>query len=484
MRRVALAASALALGCADGAAAAVVTADPALRPSFRRGAPDYTVRCVPGEPVRLTIDPATGTRVGVAGRPARAGTRTVAVDLAPGRAVRLRVVRPERTRTHVVRCLPADFPRWQVRRRGTPQARWYLVTPNLKPGPGRDLEGPGYAVVLDSRGVPVWWMRRAPGPFDFDLQPDGLLSWTDYVGLQPFSARFEERALDGRLVRTFATVGWETNQHDFRVLPNGNGLLVTYRPRDRVDLSRWGGPEDATVMDGEVQEIDPQGRLVWSWSTKDHIPLGEARRWLPSLIARPAVVREDGRPMYDVAHVNSLDVRGGLLVISARYLDAAYGIDRATGAIRWKLGGTKRAESLAIEGDPYGSDPFGGQHDARLAPDGRSLTLYDNQTRRPRAPRAVQYRLDLAARRAKLVRDVRFGRVPESKCCGSTRRLAGGNWVTSWGDTPWVTEQRPSGRWVLTIRFRDTRATYRAVPVEPGRLSAAGLRAGMDAMAP
>jgi hypothetical protein len=51
-----------------------------------------------------------------------------------------------------------------------------------------------------------------------------------------------------------------------------------------------------------------------------------------------------------------------------------------------------------------------------------------------------------------------------------------------WGGTNLVTEQAPSGRVVLALRFRDRRLSYRAVPLVPGALSARELRRGMDAM--
>jgi hypothetical protein len=56
--------------------------------------------------------------------------------------------------------------------------------------------------------------------------------------------------------------------------------------------------------------------------------------------------------------------------------------------------------------------------------------------------------------------------------------------VVSWGNTEWVTEQRPGGKAVLAIRFARYASSYRAEPVLPGELSRAALLAGMDAMAP
>jgi arylsulfotransferase ASST len=466
------------------AAAAPVSAQPELKPGFRSAFLDYTVRCRQGEPVQLTIDPPRDTRVAVGSGKPRSGRFTAAVDLVPGRAVALRFVKSKETRVYRVRCLPPDFPNWSAHRTGTPQAGWYLVTPYGWAFPGYP-SGRGYAAIFDSHGVPVWWMAGTPAPFAADLLPNGHLAWTQYIANSPFGMNFEERTLDGRVVRTWKTAYWATNQHDFRLLPNGNALLISYVPRDHVDLRPWGGPKDATVMDGDIQEVDPQRRLVWAWNTKNHVRLAEAGRWLPGLIRNPTVrTGPDNKPIYDVAHVNSVELVGDLLVISARYLDAVYGIDRRTGDIVWKVGGTHTPKSLAIEGDPLGPRDFGGQHDARFPGGGQTLTVFDNGSKRDRLPRALAFRLDLTHHRAVLTRSVGFKPAGKSVCCGGARRLPGRDWVVSWGNKPWFTELSPSGKPVLAIELDRGMATYRAVPILPDSLSRDRLRRAMDAMAP
>jgi hypothetical protein len=90
----------------------------------------------------------------------------------------------------------------------------------------------------------------------------------------------------------------------------------------------------------------------------------------------------------------------------------------------------------------------------------------------------VRYRLDLTARTATLLEQVTDPGSNNSGCCGSARRLPGGNWVVGFGGTPGFTEQRPDGSRV--IRFTGT-FVYRAVPILPGRIAPSAFRAGMDA---
>ena len=156
-----------------------------------------------------------------------------------------------------------DSPDWRVKRSGTPQAGWYVVGPDPKLH-GDYVPGPGYAVIFDSHGVPVWWFRQTPPVFDADLLPSGHLVWTDFVAHSPFGNGFVERTLDGRVVHTWNTAVTQTNQHDFQPLPNGHVLLVTYPAREHVDLRQWGGPVDATVPAGalppRVRHVLPLGR--------------------------------------------------------------------------------------------------------------------------------------------------------------------------------------------------------------------------------
>jgi hypothetical protein len=74
-------------------------------------------------------------------------------------------------------------------------------------------------------------------------------------------------------------------------------------------------------------------------------------------------------------------------------------------------------------------------------------------------------------------------RVGASPCCGSARQLSTGGWVVAWGGTGVISETDAAGRPLLTMTLTDG-FSYRAVPLEPGRVSRATVLAGMDAMHP
>jgi Arylsulfotransferase (ASST) len=477
MRRV-LAAAAVALtattGSADGAARLTVRTTPALTPSYSAGVPDYTVRCKPGTPVRVKASVPPRQSLSVDGQPAAEGSLTQDVNLEPGQAFTFTV---NGAATHNVRCVPSDFPSWRVQRRGRPVAQWTVFAPTLKQFPPPN---PPYSVISDRHGVPVWW-KRADGatPLDTRLLPDGTVTWGRLGG--GFSQTYWDHvALDGTPLDPFNTVGIGADHHDFQMLPNGNHLMIADTAREHVDLRRFGGPRDATVIDATVQELAPDGSLVWSWSTKDHIRLSETTAWG----YKHARFEFYGKPAYDLTHLNAIDLHGNVLVISCRKLRAVYGVSRTDGRILWKMGGTHRPESLTLKRDPYGKRNFGGQHSVRRAPDG-TIYLHDNGSLVRSRARVVRYRLNLRKRTATLIESIDSGKHSlYSFCCGSAQLLPKGHWLISWGGNPIITELDHRHRPVLTLRFPGKLFSYWAQAVMPGLVTIDQLRAGMDAQFP
>jgi hypothetical protein len=459
-RPILLAAAMAALVATPAEARPAITASPALLPKFRPGVTDYVSRCRLGHPLSIKVR----------------GQKTRRHRLREGQAVKVRTG----GRTYHVRCIPKFFPKWTAERHGTPQAQWYLVTPTLGP------HGSRVVALFDRDGAPVWWMERRTKPHDAKLLPDGNLAWSTFTNGQyaSHSVPYEEHRLDGRLVRRIKAVGVPTDGHDLQVLPNGDYLVVSYVPRGGVDLSAYGGPKRATVIDNEVQELSPSGRRVWRWNSKDHLDLSESAPFMKYILDGP-VRTADGRKAYDIVHLNSVEPDGDSIIVSTRQTDAVYKISKATGAVEWKLGGTTLPQSLAVIGEPDSSNVISGQHDARLLPDG-TLTLHDNRTLTGRKPRAIRFNIDEEAGTATVLEQLTDPSSIYSICCGSARKLPGGNWVASWGSSGLVTELTPAGRRLFALRFGGHKGadSYRAIPVMPGRLSIGALRAGMDKMAP
>jgi hypothetical protein len=463
-----------------------ISAQPSLYPEFDPQVTDYVSRCEPANSVQLSVTAPAGTSVSVDGESPQTGSFTEDVAVTAGQRFSFAVQESGgSSSTYHVRCLPSNFPGFTSQRPGGTQSEWYIVTPSIMSnfGPPPSNTSARYVAVFDSNGVPMWWMlsRDDTGPVDAKLQPNGNIGWLHFN-----LPDYEEHALDGTLVRTLQTHGPGSDFHDIQLLSNGNYLMAKYYLRGGVDLSACGGPSNAIIQDNQLQEVTPSGALVWSWTAYDHIPVSElSPKWSDQCTNNTGGVTPGGNGGGDIYHFNSMEADGDGIVISLRHEDAVYRIDKATGAVDWKIGGTTTTQSLTVQGDAAMSlgGGFGGQHDARILPDG-TLTVHDNGTRRSRPPRAVRYSVNEGANTATLLEEITDPDAPGSLCCGGSRKLPGGNWVMEWGQNPFVTELTPSGARRFKLIFTQGLFSYRANPVTFGTMSRTALRSGMDTMYP
>lgn len=456
----------------------VLNASPSLYPSFTWNQRDYAVRCQTTRRapfVRLNLPPNWRAQVGAS--PPMRGKFRARLNRGPGAGTSVIIRRPGvGTAGFRIRCLPSDFPRFEFRRyrAGGPRLTFAQV-------------GGNYAVFFDRAGTPVWWIKNGIPPLYPQVLRDGTLSWLVRDGARGRTAgtngRFSWgiRSLTGKLIRQVRGANNVlTDAHELMLLPNGNYLLNTF-PRDRgLDLRPFGGPAGAVGRGNQVQEITPRGRLVWKWRTRGHIALAETGRWWDMILDR-------SQP-FDYLHFNSAEPVGDAMIMSFRHLDAVYKIDRSTGKIIWKLGGTPTDEQLQVLNDPHAAFPFGGQHDARVDKRG-ILSIFDNATGLKRRPRVVSYRIDGGAGTATLVSSFSDRQVPVSTCCGSARKLPNGQWLVNWGGLGSIREPgirnlvgaySPGGAPIFRL-WTYGKHMYRAQPVTSPFPSLVQLRRAMDA---
>jgi VCBS repeat-containing protein len=441
-----------------------VTTSVALFPSFDPQVSDYVVRC-DGTSLGVSGRMAAGASISVDAGAPETGKFEATVPLGENEEFGFSVDEGGAGLDYHVRCLPAGFPIWNYDRLLQPAHQFYIAAP---PAPSSEV----FAVVFDDHGVPVWWRPGNPRLIDAKVLADGSIAWWQ---LSAPGDAYEIRNLKGEVLRVVRAVGGNTDVHELQPTPNGDFLIISYQPRSHVDLTAFGGGADDTVVDGVIEEIDAAGNEVWHWSTSGHVSLEETGRWWPTALAQPS---------RDIVHMNAIEPVGDdTVLISLRHTDAVYKIDKATGDVVWKLGGTWTPKSLKVVGDPEGAYPLGGQHDVRLLPDG-TITIHDNNTNQPSPPRAVRYAIDEAAKTATFLEARTDPEAPTSGCCGSARRSPDGSWLFSWGGKSLVTEFDAAGQRTFRLGFGGTAFSYRAVPAPDGVLSAAALRAGMDFMHP
>ena len=346
-----------------------------------------------------------------------------------------------------------------------------------------------YAMILDTNGTPVWY-HSANQWGAINVTPLGTnelayMSATTPVGFGTDPANvFDVYHLDTgqrTQIHTVKRVTNPTDFHELQQLPNGNHLLLSFRLMRGVDLtglpSNPPGHPNSTIADCVIQEVDPQGALVWKWRGSDHLDPVKENTY-------PAMTTVNGEQVYDLFHCNSVEPSPtGDLLVSARQLNAVFEIQRSTGKILWKLGGKPvnkdGAQILAIQNDPHPSGTVS-QHDARFRPNG-NITIFDNQSFTG-AARGVEYALNLANGTATLVAQFPSPIGQSSLATGSFRRYSDGHSVAGWGITgsggngALLTEFDSAGNDVLDMSFSSGVASYRVVKAPLAMFDAQQLR--------
>jgi len=457
-----------------GNALSDITSSPlGLAPNFAQSITDYVWRCQSGiNTIQLTLSAVSGGTITVGGR--RGSTVTIPESLIENQALIVSSADPVNPSGSPVqywmRCLPHDFPELNVTKPGSPPSGWYL-TGNVYPGPG----GGAYAMVLDANGTPVWY-RHPAGHQAINVTPlgDGAIAWDGDAG--PGYPAFEDYNLKTGATQWLAPPIPPTDLHEIYRLNNGDLMMMSNPWKQGVDMSASGGGTNTNIVDCVLQEVDANLQPVWQWRASDHIAVSES--------THPSSFQAFGSVVYDPFHCNSIDTDpvSGNVLLSARHADAIYLIDKLTGNVLWKMGGTPfnhdQAQILIMSGDPQGA--FHAQHDARFQPNS-DVSLYDDQSwDASLAARGVEYHIDTAAGTATLVWSYESPDGQNSRATGSFRRLNGGtDNIIGWGFKlgTLFTEVDAAGDVLLNVTFPNGELAYRVVKVGPTALDHNLLRA-------
>jgi Arylsulfotransferase (ASST) len=322
----------------------------------------------------------------------------------------------------------------------------------------------GGPLIVDNRGRVIWFDQLTPPTqaTDFRVQRyrgKPVLTWwvgkSNGAGVGRGSYVIYDDTY--RLIaRVRASRGLAGDLHEFQLTPRGTAYVTVYHEVP-ADLTSVGGPRDGYVYDGIVEEVDvATGRVVFEWHSLAHVPLAESTQ----ANRRPARDATKKHPL-DYFHVNSIaDGPGGTILVSGRNTSTIYLLARRDGHVVWRLGG-KRSDF-----GPPAAVRFAFQHNARLHQGGR-LTLFDNGGNPRVEPfsRPLELRLDLAAKRATIVRTFLPPKKISSPFEGNLQLLPDGGALVGWGGVRIVSEFAPDGtlRFQLKLPYGDTYRAYRNV---------------------
>ncbi|MBN1996363.1 aryl-sulfate sulfotransferase [candidate division KSB1 bacterium] len=278
--------------------------------------------------------------------------------------------------------VPSDFPQIITRQKGfTARGRIFFASTYTDLG--------NYLIICENDGTPYFYRRyerNELGSADFKVQPTGDLS--------AFLFKYEHFIVLDKQFNETATYkcshGYQTDFHDFYLLPNGQALLLAVDPQT-MDLNKVipGGRTDATVLGHHIQLVDQDGNVFFEWRSWDHFNIADAK------------FEDLTQDLVDYVHINSIAVDyDGHYIISSRHLSEVSKINKDTGEFIWRLGGVNN--QFTMLNDPY---ELSYQHYAMPVPDKPDYyTIFDNGNyRRPGFTRAVEYMLDPEKKTAKKV---------------------------------------------------------------------------------
>jgi hypothetical protein len=379
-----------------------------LVPPFSPSIYDYAVYCAAGThalTVAMRASSGAESRLVLPTKSPEKPAQTLSVSVSENDAIVAAATSGTATTEYWIRCLPHDFPHfeWNLHpEAGAPSPGYYLLGTALA-----SAKVAGYAMVLDDRGVPVWYAALADGvgAVNVDTVVDGAIS---FIASPSNGQPYEIHRLDPFATSSAGSPGVVEDPHELRVDSSGHYVVFSSPLVTGVDLTGLslplpdGGVEslgpDATILGCDILELDPtSGAVDWEWRILDH--LDPAQDCLAPMLVGPGVLPPDAGTTFDVFHCNSIDLDegSGNLLVSARQLDSIFYIDRGTGKVLWKMGGSEFTKDNATY-VPV-ADPFYGQHDARLGPSWASscaggsgqISLFDDHSFAPGRERGVIY---------------------------------------------------------------------------------------------
>ncbi|HKR67288.1 MAG TPA: MFS transporter [Streptosporangiaceae bacterium] len=355
---------------------------------------------------------------------------------------------------------------------GTPAPGFILTGAfyDLSKPPMRGQSGP---LILDNNLQPVWFKPVPQNVVAANLdeqtyhgQP--VLTWWQGVVTNTGQTSSGKYVVVNQHYKTVATLhgtgGWVLTLHTMVI--DGDHAWVTANKNVPMNLSKWGGVYNGTLVDSALQEYDLKtGKLIWSWDAFKHIGLDDTHSLPPG----------NGFP-WDAYHINSIDLLGGnAALVSMRDTWGVYKINTSSGKIDWTLGGNHSDFKFGRNAE------FKYQHDVTLLPDG-DISMFDDHCcflesggtyLPPTGPsRAEVLRIDVDNHTATLVSQYRHhdedGRQgTDASYMGSAQLLPNGNVFVGYGNLPFFAEYSKSGTMVMDALFPGPDLTYRAIKIPP-----------------
>jgi hypothetical protein len=249
------------------------------------------------------------------------------------------------------------------------------------------------------------------------------------------------------------------SHHDIQYDPDNNTFLVLQSYVRDVGNN--------TILFDKILQVDPEGNILWSWDTYDHIPLSEASTFNETTAI-------NGQTVEDFSHSNSLDwdYNNGIIYLNLRCTNTFYKIDQNTGNILWACGEFGNFTLLDANGNPVSSLWYHSHDTKQVAPD--VFTMFDNDYNNVTNPDDCHSRMiELTVNETSMTAYVNWSWEAPTQYwndyAGGTVLLPNGDYLGDFGDPthqdpqnqPWnfnntgavLVEVNPAGQVVKTFTF-------------------------------
>jgi hypothetical protein len=291
----------------------------------------------------------------------------------------------------------------------------YSTIGDMHPLDSRIPSTQAYTIKLDQDGGILWSRAEATDTLDFEKIATDRYTLDHFLNVTGrWDGYYEIFDTAFGVVRTIRAVGNpHTDVHGLAFLKNGNIIVPSYH------LEEVNGK---ILEDYVIQEVTPDDRVVFTWKSLDHVAFSETR----AIETRPYWLANH---ILDYFHGNSIfETKGGDLLVSGRNVSQVLLVDRRTGAVKWRLGGSK--SDFTFVHDSLGG--FSMQHSVSELLNG-DILLYDNgNEHKPAQTRVVEYKLDLTKKTATLVWSYAI-KGKFTYAGGSVQRLPDGHTFIGWG---------------------------------------------------
>ena len=308
--------------------------------------------------------------------------------------------------------------------------------------------------ILDSNSVEVYSQNMGMKGWDFKVNYNNKLSYFD----RSSKGWFIMDSLYNEVDSIYCLNGYIADNHDFLALSNGNYILFAYDEQVyAMDTIVNGGDPNAIVEGLIIQEIDSNHNLVFEWKSWDHFHVTENSYLAPWTSSNLPFI-----------HANAIDIDfDDNLLLSSRGLDEITKINRVTGDIIWRFGGSQNQFTFIND---Y---PFTHQHSIKSLGSNRYL-LFDNgnfssqYTASGNISRAVEYELDTILMTATKVWEFIHPDSLFTPSIGSVQRLPNGNTLINFGNLQMlnlgsiITEVDSNNQIVFQLEYNNGNNLYRA----------------------